>query len=706
MKKTSQRICVPLLLALTLTTSLRATTRTNNAGNNAEGSAARAEFLAKTAVARRDSPDAKSGFRAILAAKHQTLQVGPSSKLAPATVSSMLAYLNISQGSQVAATSTSWNPAVLNVSWASDFNSIVTNQINVRTDSRLSPKAVGDGVADDTAAVTAAVALASSTGGGVVYFPAGSYKIYTPGSLTVGRPLIIPSRVILRGAGPTTSLIYVNDENAALETDWVGTWGGIAFLAIRGSYPFVGSRLTGMTDIGVYGVSSTAPYAVVWNRSSKPGTASEVFFNNVSFHLNRNRPFWFEQIKDVLVQNSTFDSTSVGNYTAGIPAEPPVFMVGETNLSFINNKVTYHVGRVHLMFSTNMVIQGNTFLRDAQNNDMENLTAIESGGVELSFDNGVQFIDNTLQTSNAPSNEAADGEAVGGQLSNIQDIQDAGSVTAITSTTLTDAAAQWGPVTLGELAQYPGEVVAMLSGAATGQLNAIQSIDPTTKTITFTKAWSTVPSVGDLYSIFNWPMQNVVIQGNTFLNNPQGIIIFDGCYNCLIQKNTLTNSGGIKLRVVDQMLGYPESRRQHEVTINDQILSNTIINTTGIRPAYIALNIEAFGKDGTYHGVGEYNVQIGGNSLTFFVADPNRNYNVGSTDLYHEGLFPCFMFKGLGSKPNVDPLTAVFQKIYEWENSQSAPVSYDSYFSTYATSRDCVTASAPDLATAPVRPQR
>ena len=89
----------------------------------------------------------------------------------------------------VAAPSTTWNPAVLGVPWASDFTSIASNQINVKTDSRLKIRAIGDGATDDTAAVRAAIQLASSSGGGVVYFPVGDYKIITPSSSSRGNPL-------------------------------------------------------------------------------------------------------------------------------------------------------------------------------------------------------------------------------------------------------------------------------------------------------------------------------------------------------------------------------------------------------------------------------------------------------------------------------------------------------------------------------------
>src|SRR5205814_3150439 len=89
--------------------------------------------------------------------------------------------------------------ALLDRSCVSVWRSIAANGINVRTDARLSVRALGDGVADDTAAVRAAIEQAAATGGGVVYFPAGTYKIVTPSGNPRGSSLRVPSRVILRG---------------------------------------------------------------------------------------------------------------------------------------------------------------------------------------------------------------------------------------------------------------------------------------------------------------------------------------------------------------------------------------------------------------------------------------------------------------------------------------------------------------------------
>ena len=212
-----------------------------------------------------------------------------------------------------------WNPSVLGVSWAGDFTTIAANEINVKSDPRLTVKAVGDGVTDDTSAIRAAIQLASSSGGGIVYFPASDYKIIASSGAANGSPLVVPSRTILRGDSLTYSRIFVNDLNAASETDGTWTWGGI---------DFQGSSLSGMTDLGVFAVNaSTTSCAALWNRGST--SVSELFFNNLNIKLANCKPFWFEGVAKLLFQGNDLDSSNTqtsGNasqygpiYIAGIP---------------------------------------------------------------------------------------------------------------------------------------------------------------------------------------------------------------------------------------------------------------------------------------------------------------------------------------------------------------------------------------------------
>src|SRR5688572_21183678 len=59
--------------------------------------------------------------------------------------------------------------------------------------------ALGDNVADDRAAIQVAIDAANSAGGGVVFIPAGTYRIATP--------LVVKSRVTITGVGKAASIL-------------------------------------------------------------------------------------------------------------------------------------------------------------------------------------------------------------------------------------------------------------------------------------------------------------------------------------------------------------------------------------------------------------------------------------------------------------------------------------------------------------------
>ena len=600
-----------------------------------------------------------------------------------------LAFIALAMSAIPSSAQTAWNPVTaLGVPWASDFAAIAANVINVKTDSRLAATAKGDGVSDDTAAIAGAISLASRLGGATVYFPAGQYKITTPSNSSAGSPLKVPSRVILRGNSSTTSVLYLYDAGAAAETDGTWTWGGI---------DFSGASLSGITDLGVSAVPtpSTAACAVLWNRGTP--AVSEVFFNNLNAQLGNCRAVWIENTNDFLLQGSLINCTQSAGNASQIG---PVYFASDTNISVLNSTFTYNYGRLHVTNDSLVLFQGNSITRDAQGKSQDDGTAIESGGIELSFGSNVQVINNTVKTLNAPPDEAGDGESILTQQGDMLDILDAGSISSETPTTITDTNALWGAVTSARLAQYPGEVVAMLSGPATGQVRTIQSINTSTKTITLSQPWSPMPASGDLYSIFRWTLSNATITGNTLIDDPNGIVIYDGCDNCTVQNNALMNSRQIILRVADTILensSFPEGRRTHRVALNTNIANNTDSNSSGVRPAYIALDVEAFAQD-SYHGMGMMNVQVGGNTINPYPANPNLSYKPGASEINQDGFFPCFFY---GPAPVKDPVGTVFQNISYGNNFQSMVVAYPSSYLPFTT-KSCATSSAPTSPNPPV----
>lgn len=88
--------------------------------------------------------------------------------------------------------------------------------------------AVGDGVADDTAAINTSIGLLPS--GGVAYFPPGSYLVNSSTVIT------LPANVTLRGAGPGASAIVMGASfSGAQAVNVTGINAGMEHLTIKGA---------------------------------------------------------------------------------------------------------------------------------------------------------------------------------------------------------------------------------------------------------------------------------------------------------------------------------------------------------------------------------------------------------------------------------------------------------------------------------------
>jgi hypothetical protein len=87
--------------------------------------------------------------------------------------------------------------------------------------------AVGDGTTNDSAAFNAAIVAANAAGGGIVYVPAGTYRLVTTATLL--------SNVHLEGEGPTSLLVGASTGMHVLTVGADQTRGSIRQLAITGA---------------------------------------------------------------------------------------------------------------------------------------------------------------------------------------------------------------------------------------------------------------------------------------------------------------------------------------------------------------------------------------------------------------------------------------------------------------------------------------
>src|SRR5262249_34343472 len=77
--------------------------------------------------------------------------------------------------------------------------------------------AKGDNAADDTAAIQKAINSVSATGGGTIFFPAGTYLIASPGTGPHGNIINLRSNITLAGAGKSATQIKLKDNTYSAE---------------------------------------------------------------------------------------------------------------------------------------------------------------------------------------------------------------------------------------------------------------------------------------------------------------------------------------------------------------------------------------------------------------------------------------------------------------------------------------------------------
>ncbi len=116
----------------------------------------------------------------------------------------------------------------------------------------------GDGVADDTDAVQAALDAAGQAGGGTVYCPSGQYRF--------NRPLRIPRKTLLRGENRDKTLFY---------------WSNRHFARLRGIIH--GEAQFGLEDL------------TIWYVGAERGIENMAEVEGKSLYSDANRPSWWQE---------------------------------------------------------------------------------------------------------------------------------------------------------------------------------------------------------------------------------------------------------------------------------------------------------------------------------------------------------------------------------------------------------------------------
>ena len=186
------------------------------------------------------------------------------------------------------------------------------------------------------------------------------------------------------------------------------------------------------------------------------------------------------------------------------------------------------------------------------------------------------------------------------------------------ATTITDGAnvINVDPFGLGSIPET--YAVAIVAGTGAGQRRRVVSY--ANSTLTVDHPWDVVPDTTSVYSTFVWGLKDVLIVGNTLIDNPRGIWLYQcSIEGILVAGNVIREGGGIFLR------SYENSSIKMR-TIQDDVMvrDNSIQNTTGRWLSYIV--VADVSSDSAPFATGFVNIGIRHNTVVANV--PNLTSSV------------------------------------------------------------------------------
>jgi hypothetical protein len=518
----------------------------------------------------------------------------------------------------------------LDVPWAAKFD-FYHNVYNVKTDARLRQKAVGDGVSNDQPALQAAINQAAAAGGGVVYVPAGTYKlVYTSVS-----GLEIPSRVVVQGAGPELTQLRYGYGAAT------GFGYAVGFLG--------NAQRVGVADLSLENVNEQGRWE--HNLCAYPGTLRDAFLSNVHLRFSGEALTLLQPSERVLLQGCRLISRH--NPLASLQ-QGPLVVESARYFTLRNCYLLHEVWQTGFNDNCqNLLVEGNTFVRDAAILYSAHKPTIETRTLSINFAQDVALLRNRFETIHGPAPDNNDGETLlneGGGPHR----KDAyyGRVSGAGASSLQDASASWGALT-------SQAVVVLIAGKGQGQWRRITA--STGQSLTLERGWDVVPDASTRYSITDWSARNWLVKENTLVNNRAGLEFWScSTLDVAVVGNRLTNNDGILLRPGQTLI---QGAQVFNMVYNTQLVENWVENVeaaanTGA-PAYIGLLPYQYGVSQSV-GTAAIGVEVRRNTL---LARPSYTPSYANNNqLGQEGYYNYFLVQYIGAMSEI-PVTlgTIFQ---------------------------------------------
>lgn len=464
---------------------------------------------------------------------------------------------------QIDVASAGGDPFALGVGWAAGFSAIAGKVVFAARDARLASKVLCNGLVDDTPAIQAGIDLVASVGG-VLQLP--------PGTCRLTGSLKLKSRVVVQGAGKDRTVIRY-ESNYPL-------WGrGLDLAGVR--------NLTLMNTRG---------------RIESPllQDSRRVFLQNVSFQLNGGLHMYLSGNTNFVVAGSDFIQPKNPDVNG------PMVVSGSSGLVFVGNNIVFAHGAPHFSKVHDAYITKNRFTRDARDN--QNSKSI-THSLTMDFAHRIAVVGNTFDVLGGPITNKFrnDGETLLTEGGGGRRTENLGTVASATATTLSDPTNKIvvTPFAAGQIPENYG--VAIVGGRGAGQSRRVTAY--TQGTLTVDKPWDMVPDTTSRYSTFVWGLEKSLIKGNTLVQNPRGIWLYQTAIREVdIVDNTMTEGGGIYLRSAQNL-----KSRLFVPMFGVRIAGNNITNTTKQWRSYISVMFVRM--DEQDFGIGTVGVEVRNNIL-------------------------------------------------------------------------------------------
>lgn len=440
----------------------------------------------------------------------------------------------------------------LGTTWASDID-YFQNVYNTSSDTRLSLHTAGDGQRDDTAAINDAVWMAGQAGGGIVYLPAGTYKLSSSG----GCMITLPKRVSIVGAGSSQTVMNY----------------GYAPAPAAGGFAACFSNQGGFVDLTLNNVDELG----YWPESGASVGSDEVFLQRVVWNIGNSPAISISKASHVIVEGSTLVQP-LDQFLLG-----PLFLQGCAHCEVRGNLIDFAVGGQLFDFSKDVVFEQNKITRDVS---VTPIVGSVTHFIAANFAKNFTVMNNTFasQGSAMPTNN--DGEVLATEAGGRTRFDEfRGTITSATGNTLTDSSQNFFTSGNAVSALRPNvALVGIISGNGLGQIRRVTSVSPDGHSLTVDRDWDVSLTSETNYATFDWSAEDWIFANNTLLNNYKGIDIFSAsASDILIRDNTLLDSDGIMVSPDQYCCSLSNIVRGLDIS------GNTVEDLSGLRPSYIAI---------------------------------------------------------------------------------------------------------------------